>query len=271
MDGASPREIGDGMRFGAEIALTPGLSGAEKKYIEIFGAPVLGMRVRARAILPLLDEIATPTAIADAGSGRGVMTMAAARKFSNARVVGLDLNEKQNEVNKQIAKQVGIPNVEFRSWDVMKLDELGTFDAILSSDNLEHIEDDMSCAKVFYRALNPGGYLIVHVPHLTRNLFGWHRQNWLDIEGHVRAGYTREGLTDLLTRAGFQVVKCFYNYNSVETLANDLSYAITGGHERNKGLYAVCFPFLMGLANVGSIYKPQNDGTGLVALARRMP
>lgn len=258
------------MPFGSEIALTPGLSAAEKKYIEFFGAPVLGMRVRARAILPLLNEIGSPKRIADAGSGRGVMTMAAARKFPEAQVSGLDLNERQNGINRQIAEQLDIQNVDFRSWDVMKLDELGTFDAILSSDNLEHIEDDLSCARVFYRALNPGGYLIVHVPHLTRNLFGWHRQNWMDIEGHVRPGYTQEGLTKLLTRAGFVVVKCFYNYNSLETLANDLSYAITGGHERNRVLYAVCFPFLMGLANVGALYKAEDDGTGLVALARRI-
>jgi len=163
-----------------------------------------------------------------------------------------------------------VNNVEFRSWDVLKLDELGGFDAILSSDNLEHIEDDLACAQGFYRALNPNGYLIVHVPHLTRNLFGWHRQNWMDIEGHVRPGYTRAGLSDLLTRAGLRVERCFYNYNSLETLANDASYAITGGHERNKMLYAATFPLLMGLANLGALYKNENDGTGLVALAKKV-
>ena len=257
------------MPFGSEIALSPNLGTFEKNYIRVFGAPILGLRVRARAILPLLNEIGTPTSIADAGSGRGIMTMAAARKFATARVVGLDLNEKQNEINNQIARELEIKNVEFRSWDVLKLDALGTFDAILSSDNLEHIEDDLACARVFYNALNPNGHLIVHVPHLTRNLFGWHRQNWMDIEGHVRPGYTRQGLTDLLIRAGFRVVKCFYNYNSLETLANDTSYAITGGHERNKLLYAFCFPFLMGLANLGALYKNEHDGTGLVALAKK--
>ena len=109
----------------------------------------------------------------------------------------------------------------------------------------------------------------MHVPHLTRNLFGWHRTNWMDIEGHVRPGYTRDGLAQLLRQAGFEIVRCIYNYNSIETLANDLSYLITGGRERNKPLYALAFPLLLGLATAGRLHRPRSDGTGLVALARR--
>src|SRR6185436_6100446 len=138
-----------------------------------------------------------------------------------AEVIGLDLNGPQCETNERLARQLGINNARFLCHDVLRLEELGSFDLILSSDNLEHLDDDLGCAQIFWRALSPGGYLLVHVPHLTRNLFGWHRTNWLDIEGHVRPGYTREGLSDLLTRAGFNVKKCFYNYNSLETLAND--------------------------------------------------
>ena len=179
------------MPFGSEIAETPGLSRVERAYIRVVGAPILGLRVRVRAILPLLREIGEPRRIADAGSGRGMMTLACARAFPNAQVIGLDLNEKQNQVNGEIMRCLGIGNVEFVSLDVLRIDALGTFDAILTMDTLEHLEDDLGCAQVFCRALNPGGCLIVHVPHLTRNLFGWHRTNWMDIEGHVRPGYTR--------------------------------------------------------------------------------
>ncbi|HXQ21415.1 MAG TPA: class I SAM-dependent methyltransferase [Candidatus Acidoferrales bacterium] len=257
------------MPFGSEIALTPGLSTFERWYIKLLGAPILGLRIRSHAILPLLKEVGRPRRIADAGSGRGVITLFCARTFRQAEIIGLDLNGAQCELNGRIARRLGVSNVHFRCWDVLRLEELGSFDLILSSDNLEHIDDDLGCAQVFLRALNPGGHLIVHVPHLTRNLFGWRRTNWMDIEGHVRPGYTRDGLADLLRQAGFEVVRCFYNYNSVETLANDLSYLITGGRERNKPLYALAFPVLLGLAAVGSLYRPRRDGTGLVALARR--
>jgi SAM-dependent methyltransferase len=255
------------MPFGSELAFTPGLSRFEQLYIRLFGAPILGMRVRARAILPRLGEIVRPRRIADAGCGRGLITLACARAFPHAEVIGLDLNEQQNQINAIIARRIGIRNVEFQSWDVLKLDELGGFDVILSSDNLEHLDDDLECARTFYRALNPGGFLIVHVPHLTRNLFGWHRPNWMSIEGHVRPGYTRDSLTSLLAHGGFQNIRVVYNYNSIETLANDLSFLITGGHERRRRLYALCFPLLMGLASLGALYRPTTDGTGLIALA----
>lgn len=257
------------MPFGSEIALTPGLSNFERLYIRILGAPILGLRIRARAILPLLREIGSPARVADAGSGRGMMTLACARAFPRAQVIGLDLNETQNQINTDVMRALDIRNVEFKAHDVLCLQELGTFDAILTTDNFEHLDDDFGCAKIFYHALNPSGFLIVHVPHFTRNLFGWHRTNWMDIEGHVRPGYTRETLTTLLTQAGFAILKCEYNYNSLETLANDLSYLITGGHERNKVIYALAFPFLLALAALGGLYRPRNDGSGLIALARK--
>jgi SAM-dependent methyltransferase len=257
------------MPFGSEIALAPGLRPFERWYIRVLGAPILGLRIRSRAILPLLNEVGAPRRIADAGCGRGVITLGCARAFPQAEVIGLDLNAPQCEANEQLARQVGVNNARFVCWDVLRVEELGRFDVILSTDNLEHLDDDLGCAQTLRRALTPGGHLIVHVPHLTRNLFGWHRTNWMDIEGHVRPGYTRDGLTELLQQAGFEVVRCLYNYNSVETLANDLSYLITGGRERRKALYAVAFPFLLALAGLGSLYRARNDGSGLVALARR--
>jgi hypothetical protein len=65
------------------------------------------------------------------------------------------------------------------------------------------------------------------------------------------------------------VQQCVYNYNSLETLANDISKLITSARERNKGLYAIMFPWLMLLASLGSLYQPKHDGSGLVALAMR--
>lgn len=257
------------MPFGSEIALSPNLSPVERWYIKLLGAPILGLRIRSRAILPFLEHVGRPRRIADAGSGRGVITMHCARRFPEAEVIGLDLNGPQCEINERLARQLGVNNARFMCHDVLRLEELGKFDLILSSDNLEHLDDDLGCAQIFWRALSPGGYLLVHVPHLTRNLFGWHRTNWLDIEGHVRPGYTRDGLVDLLQRAGFEVPHCVYNYNSIETLANDISYLITGGRERNKQLYALAFPLLLGLAGIGGLYNARGDGSGLVALARR--
>jgi hypothetical protein len=91
----------------------------------------------------------------------------------------------------------------------------------------------------------------------------------MDIEGHVRPGYTLSGLIELLNDGGFKVIKCIYNYNSLETLVNDISKLITGAKEKNRFLYAICFPFLLGIANIGRLFPAKNDGSGLVCLAVR--
>ncbi len=90
----------------------------------------------------------------------------------------------------------------------------------------------------------------------------------MEIEGHVRPGYTRGELAALLEQAGFEVVHTAYSYNSIETLANDLSFLVTGGREKRKLLYALVFPFLLGLAHLGGRRSPK-EGSGLLALARR--
>ncbi|MGA3207495.1 MAG: class I SAM-dependent methyltransferase [Syntrophales bacterium] len=255
------------MPFGSEIALTPGLRPLERFYVKLFGAPILGLRVRARTILPFLDQIPNPRRIADAGCGRGMITLGCARRFPAAEVFGVDLDEVQNMVNSEIAKKAGFKKVQFVTMDAMKLPELGRFDLVISTDMLEHLDDDLGAVKMFYEALKPRGHLLVHVPHLTRHIFGWQRENWMDIDGHVRPGYTKDELTRLLTRGGLRVKACVYNYNTMETLANDISKLITGAREQNKGLYALAFPLLLCLSFLGSFYRSQKCGSGLVALA----
>jgi SAM-dependent methyltransferase len=255
------------MPFGSELALTPGLTPLEQIYVKLFGAPILGLRVRARTILPFLDQIPDPRRIADAGCGRGMITLACARRFPTAEVFGVDLDEDQNRVNSEIAKKVGLKKVQFVTMDAMKLPELGRFDLVIAMDMLEHLDDDLGAVKMFCEALGPSGHLLVHVPHLTRNIFSWQRENWMDIDGHVRPGYTKDGLTRLLARGGLHVKTCIYNYNTMETLANDISKLITGARERNKGLYALVFPLLLFFSFLGSFYRSQKSGSGLVALA----
>jgi hypothetical protein len=55
----------------------------------------------------------------------------------------------------------------------------------------------------------------------------------------------------------------------METLTNDISKFITGAKERNKGLYALVFPLLLFFSFMGSFYRSQKSGSGLVALAAK--
>jgi SAM-dependent methyltransferase len=76
------------------------------------------------------------------------------------------------------------------------------FDQVVIVDFLEHIPDDRGFARELARILKPGGRVIINVPHLKprsvlnrfRHAIGltdeWH--------GHLRSGYSLEGLRQLL-------------------------------------------------------------------------
>lgn len=259
-----------GRTFGQELFHDPELGRAEKLYARLFGVPVLGLRVRAGYLVPLLERLREerPARILDAGSGRGLFTAWCARSFPEAEVVGFDIDEGQVERNRRMAERAGLDNLAFRVQDLTTLDEVDAYDLILSVDNLEHLEDDRGQIGRFVRALRPGGRIVIHVPHVTRNLFGWRRRNFMEIEGHVRPGYRPEQLAAMLEQAGLTVDRTGYSYNGLETLANDLSFLITGGRERRKPLYALAFPFLLALAHLGGS-RPPREGSGVWVSAHR--
>ncbi len=70
-------------------------------------------------------------------------------------------------------------------------------DTIMSTQVIEHIEDDAAVAREFYRLLKPGGHLIITVPQPPEPI---------EQPGHVREGYYREDLENLLVPVGFTPV-----------------------------------------------------------------
>ncbi len=256
--------------FSRPLLSDPGLKPAERLYVRIFGVPILGLRVRARYLLPVLAGLRGEpfVRIADAGSGRGLFTIHLARLFPDAQVTGMDISQQQIDRNNAVAEQLEVENCRFVYQDVTELEAGSGYDLILSTDNLEHLEDDHRQCRVFYRALAAGGRILFHVPHYTRHLFGWKRTNFMGIEGHVRPGYTRDGLCSMLRDAGFEIEQAFYSYTSIETLVNDISYLITGGREKRKAFYALAFPGLLLLSQLGRLTRPE-PGSGLIVLARK--
>lgn len=111
-----------------------------------------------------------------------------------------------------------------------------SFDQVVVVDYLEHIEDDCGFARELERILKPGGRVIINVPHLqpgsllnrVRAATGltdeWH--------GHVRPGYTAQGLRVLLGPAF--VVERAVTYSRVfseliDTVLNGLYLRLQAG------------------------------------------
>jgi len=258
------------MKFGEELIDDPTLSTFQKLFIKIWGVPILGLRIRAHAILPVIKKLSFENThrLLDAGCGRALFTFFLSKFFPEAKITGIDINTDQLKINTQIAEKRSYPNCAFKDGDVTKLDPSGEWDFILSTDNLEHLKEDEKQCNVFFNALKPKGYLLIHTPHYTRNLFGIRVTNFMEIEGHVRPGYTLPGLKEMLQKAGFVVHHAEYNYGYFETLANHISYIITGGREKRRWLYATLFPFLLGLSQFSRL-EPRHEGSGLVFLAQK--
>jgi 2-polyprenyl-3-methyl-5-hydroxy-6-metoxy-1,4-benzoquinol methylase len=252
------------MPLGSEIALSKNTPRLQRIYIRIFGVPINGLRIRARRILPLITV--KYKSIMDAGCGPGVFTFELARRLPHTKVTGIDILDDLLENDKLIAQKLGLQNCFFEHQDITVMDVKDKYDLVLSVDNLEHIENDLLALQKFHEALIPGGELLIHVPGLYRHrtFFGW-RENFF-VEGHFRPGYTLEQITEKIKSAGFNIADAYYTYGWIETVTNNISFAITKAEMYNKELYALVFPFLNVLSWFGKNSRPKK-GAGVLVRA----
>lgn len=157
--------------------------------------------------------------ILDIPCGRGFY-LNMLRYASDARLIGADLDQ---EVIHKAAANIGqlkdVTLVRANIYDLPFSD--GTFDAVILSEVLEHIDDDVAGLKEAMRVLKPGGVAVITVPHANypfwwdpinktlETLLNTHIQHgpfaglWAN---HVRL-YTPEQLRRAALDAGFVVEK----------------------------------------------------------------
>lgn len=251
---------------GCELSLDSSRSRFERIYARILGAPANGLRIRLRRVLPATRGSFRD--ILDAGCGQGVFSFELAKAHPEARVLGIDMDPGLVARANAIAQRAGLTNCRFEVDDVTKLDHDSAFDLIVSVDNLEHVDDDVTALRGLMRALRPGGRVVVHVPGYERRWLVFGRRVNFDVPGHVRPGYRTNELIERLDRAGFDLSSCRSTYGILETFTNNVSYLITGADQKRKGPYALVFPFLLALSWFGKSSRPA-WGAGLLAVAQR--
>lgn len=92
-----------------------------------------------------------------------------------------------------------------------------SLDAVVSSNVLEHLDDDVGCMRSIHEALRPGGAFAVYVP-ARPELFG----SLDESVGHLRR-YTRSRLQSRLEQAGF-----FVQWARYANLAGVVPWLVTG-------------------------------------------
>lgn len=121
----------------------------------------MAYRRRVRTMLRYLAPRPGQT-ILDCGTGMGFYARAINRLFPACRVVGIDADPRalafaRDHVGSQTAlARCDILHLPFGE---------GSFDAVIMSEVLEHLEDDLQGLRQVHRVLRPGGVLAVTVPY----------------------------------------------------------------------------------------------------------
>jgi 2-polyprenyl-3-methyl-5-hydroxy-6-metoxy-1,4-benzoquinol methylase len=101
--------------------------------------------------------------ILDAGCGAGVTTLALARRYSDAQVLGIDVETPAIDLARYLARTE--PRCTFRKERLERLDESNTFDLIQCRCVLEHVYDPNQVLVTLIRHLSPGGVLYLEAPN----------------------------------------------------------------------------------------------------------
>lgn len=160
-------------------------------------------QAKFRAIERLLPDTGDQAACLDIGADNGVLSYLLRRRGGAWHSADLD-----ERVCASIRAMVG-DNVHCLAQGAMPFaDE--SFDLVVVIDAMEHLPDDRAFVAELARILRPGGRLIVNVPHdLPRSPI---RRLRLAVglndekHGHVRPGYTRDSLGEVL-RPHFRVMQ----------------------------------------------------------------
>jgi SAM-dependent methyltransferase len=126
---------------------------------EVFDAALVDVILPMADGLPQLLRDGADVADIGCGSGHAINVMAQA--FPASRFTGVDFSDEGLGTGRAEAARLGLTNASFAAKDVARLDDVETYDVITVFDA---IHDQAAPAKVLeniYRALRPGGYLLM--------------------------------------------------------------------------------------------------------------
>ena len=143
--------------------------------------------------------------IVDIGCGTGATARALGRV---GRVVGVDFSPLALEA----CASRGLPELLRARAEAIPLAS-GSVDAIVATDILEHLDDDLAALAEFRRILKPGGQVVLTVPAYQ---FLWSEH---DLALQHRRRYVAGQVAELAGRAGFRAVRLNYALSLLFPLA----------------------------------------------------
>jgi SAM-dependent methyltransferase len=160
----------------------------------------------------------------DIGSGTGYTT---ARVFNGTATVYLDSHLPNLQYSRDRAAKSGSARWLAASASVLPFAS-GSFDRVLCSEVLEHLEDDDAAVAEIARVLAPGGSVVITVPYSGHGFTSFLElcriktvHDYPGPEHHVRPGYDEASMTALLGRHGLEVEETAYYFRLFTRIAAD--------------------------------------------------
>ncbi|MEX0602424.1 MAG: class I SAM-dependent methyltransferase [Bacteroidota bacterium] len=218
------------------------------------------------------------THVFDAGSGFGQYSYFLAKKYPEVRIHAVDVKEDQIADCRRFFTKAGIANVHFQVEDLTVPLHDGEFDLALSVDVMEHIPDDVRVFGNLFRALKPGGVLLVNTPSNLGGSDVAHEGEAGFIGEHARTGYGADEIRSKLEGAGFRIDHLSYTYGRWGTIAWRIGIKVPMKMLGASKLFFVLLPvyylvtFPMTLLLMAADYWSENvRGTGLLVVAAKPP
>lgn len=244
---------------------------------QLIGEIRFPLRLRGLLLSRALPPDFRPVCIWDAGSGRGHTSFYLARRYPEAQVTGTDIDAGCVTHCQQIVSRSHITHVDFRCQDFVnsEVPEMGSFDLVVCSEVLEHIEDFQRALRAIGASLRRQGLLIIHTPAAGRfqgATFGLRRffrpaePGIQQVRGqlHVRPGFELKQLISAVEEVGMTVDDARYTFGPLAMFAHTI-YEAT----RSSSLWlATTFPLLMTLGWVDS-WMDHKSGGGILIRARK--
>jgi len=177
------------------------------------GADMPGYYRLKRCLIDFERVKAKVHTVLDAGCGGGAKSIYLARNYPSLSVVGTDINEGSIKNAEGLRARYQLNNTLFLQRDMLQCNELGTFDFVIISDVLEHIENDAQVAVNVDKMLEPGGFIHINVPCKEHD-YDFSKlslrdqkelSQWMKDIGHVRLGYTFDEIQVLFPR--YEIIK----------------------------------------------------------------
>jgi ArsR family transcriptional regulator len=153
-----------------------------------------------KALSEALLKILNYDTVADLGAGEGTLAQLLAQRAR--KVIAVDHSPKMVEFGTRLAKDHGLPNLEYRLGDIEEIPiEDRAVDLVIFSQALHHATHPPKALEEARRIVKPGGTLVIL--DLLQHSFDKARELYAD----VWLGFPEAELADMMAAAGFSHIE----------------------------------------------------------------